>query len=44
MLFADRTSAATLRTNQLRLYCSSVAHVLLAAPRRLAGTALVRAQ
>ena len=46
MLFADRTSAATLRANQLRLYCSSVAYVLLAALRRLglAGTALARAQ
>ena len=46
MLFADRTSAATLRANQLRLYCSSVAYTLLAALRRLglAGTALARAQ
>jgi len=46
MLFADRTSAATLRANQLRLYYSSVAYVLLAALRRLglAGTALARAQ
>ena len=46
MLFADRTSAATLRANQLRLYFSSVAYVLLAALRRLglAGTALARAQ
>jgi hypothetical protein len=45
MLFADRTSAATLRANQLRLYYSSVAYVLLAALRRLglAGTALARA-
>jgi len=45
-LFADRTSAATLRANQLRLYWSSVAYVLLAALRRigLAGTALARAQ
>ena len=45
-LFADRTSAATLRANQLRLYYSSVAYVLLAALRRLglAGTALARAQ
>lgn len=46
MLFADRTSAATLRANQLRLYCSSIAYVLLHALRRLAlaGTALARAQ
>ena len=35
MRFADRTSAATLRANQLRLYCPSVAYVLLAALRRL---------
>ncbi len=40
------TSAATLRANQLRLYCSSVAFTLLAALRRLglAGTALAKAQ
>ncbi len=46
MLFADRTSAATLRANQLRLYYSSVAYLLLAALRRLglAGTALAKAQ
>jgi hypothetical protein len=46
MLFADRTSAATLRANQLRLYFSSVAYLLLSALRRLAlaGTALARAQ
>ena len=46
MLFADRTSAATMRANQLRLYCSSLAYVLLHALRRLglAGTALARAQ
>lgn len=46
MLFADRTSAATLRANQLRLYFSSLAYVLLHALRRLAlaGTALARAQ
>ena len=46
MLFADRTSAATLRANQLRLYYSSVAYVLLATLRRLGltGTALARAQ
>ncbi|MEO8335642.1 MAG: IS1380 family transposase [bacterium] len=46
MLFADRTSAATMRANQLRLYCSSVAYLLLHALRRLAlaGTPLARAQ
>ena len=46
MLFADRTSAATMRANQLRLYCSSLAYVLLHALRRLAlaGTALAHAQ
>lgn len=46
MLFADRTSAATLRANQLRLYCSSIAYLLMSALRRLAlvGTALARAQ
>jgi len=45
-LFADRTSAASFRANQLRLYCSSVAYVLLASLRRLglAGTALAKAQ
>lgn len=46
MLFADRTSAATMRANQLRLYFSSIAYLLLHALRRLAlaGTALARAQ
>ena len=46
MLFADRTSAATMRANQLRLTFSSVAYVLLAALRRLglAGTRLATAQ
>jgi hypothetical protein len=45
-LFADRTSAATLRANQLRLWFSSVAYTLLAALRRLGlqGTDLARAQ
>jgi hypothetical protein len=45
-LFADRTSAATMRANQVRLFCSSVAYVLLSALRRLglAGTELARAQ
>lgn len=35
-LFADRTSATTLRANQLRLWFASMAYVLLAALRRLA--------
>src|SRR3954468_10838472 len=45
-LFADRTSAATMRGNQVRLFCSSIAYVLLEASRRLglAGTGLARAQ
>ncbi len=45
-LFADRTSAATMRANQLRLWFSSVAYLLMHALRRLAlsGTDLARAQ
>jgi len=45
-LFADRTSAHTMRANQVRVYMSSVAYVLLSAIRRLAlrGTDLARAQ
>jgi Transposase DDE domain group 1 len=41
-LFADRTSAATMRANQLRLWFASMAYVLLCALRRigLAHTAL----
>ncbi len=35
-LFADRTSAATMRANQLRLWFASLAYVLLAALRRKA--------
>jgi Transposase DDE domain group 1 len=35
MLFADRTSTAWLRSNQIRLYFSSVAYVLMEALRRL---------
>jgi len=34
-LFADRTSAATMRANQLRLWFASMAYVLLTALRRL---------
>jgi hypothetical protein len=45
-LFADRTSAQTMRANQIRLYLSSVAYLLLHALRRLAlaGTEWARAQ
>jgi len=45
-LFADRTSTAYLRSNQLRVWFSSAAYVLLEALRRLglAGTRLARAQ
>ncbi len=35
-LFADRTSTATMRGNQLRLYLSSIAYILMHALRRLA--------
>jgi len=34
-LFADRTSAATMRANQLRLWLASMAYVLLCALRRI---------
>ena len=45
-LFADRTSTALLRSNQLRLYFSSIAYCLLQALRRLGlrGTAMAQAQ
>jgi hypothetical protein len=45
-LFADRTSTAWLRSNQVRLYFSSVAYLLIEALRRLGleGTELARAQ
>jgi len=45
-LFADRTSAHLMRVNQIRLWMSSVAYVLMDALRRtaLAGTELARAQ
>ena len=44
-LFADRTSTATMVANQLRLWFSSFAYVLLSALRRLAlpGTRLAQA-
>jgi hypothetical protein len=35
-LFADRTSAATMRANQLRLWFASMAYVLMEALRRIA--------
>jgi len=45
-LFADRTSCATMRANQLRLWLSSVAYTLLAALRQfgLAGTEMAQAR
>jgi hypothetical protein len=45
-LFADRTSARTMRGNQVRLFFSSIAYVLLEALRRLGltGTELAQAQ
>jgi len=45
-LFADRTSCATMRANQLRLWFSSVAYTLMLALRRvgLKGTELAKAQ
>lgn len=46
MLFADRTSTAFMRSNQIRLYFSSVAYVLMEALRRLGlkQTELAQAQ
>ncbi len=35
-LFADRTSAHTMRANQLRLWFSSFAYILMSALRRIA--------
>jgi hypothetical protein len=45
-LFADRTSAATMRANELRLWFSSVAYTLMAALRRLGlkGSDLAKAR
>jgi hypothetical protein len=45
-LFADRTSASTMRANQLRLWLSSVAYVLMNALRELGlrGTEFAKAQ
>ncbi len=44
-LYADRTSAATMRANQLRLWFASLAYVLMEAVRRLAlaGTEMANA-
>ena len=46
MLFADRTSTSWLRSNQIRLYFSTVAYLLMQALRQLglAGTELAKAQ
>lgn len=45
-MFSDRLSAHTMRANQLRLWFSSLAYVLVSALRRigLAGTEMARAQ
>jgi hypothetical protein len=45
-LFSDRTSAATMRANQLRLWFSSVAYLMMSALRRLGlkDTDLAKAQ
>ena len=45
-LFADRLSTESIRGNQFRLYCSSIAYMLMQALRRLAlkGTELENAQ
>lgn len=45
-LFADRTSTARMRSNQIRLYFSSIAYCLLQALRQLglAGTTMAKAQ
>jgi Transposase DDE domain group 1 len=46
MLFADRTSCETMRANQLRLYFSTVAYIVMRALREygLKGTELAQAQ
>jgi hypothetical protein len=45
-LFADRVSAETMRANQLRMYFSAIAYILVDGLRRLAltGTDMARAQ
>jgi hypothetical protein len=46
MLFADRTSTSKMHSNQVRLYFSSIAYILVQALRRLglAGTEMAKAQ
>lgn len=46
MLFADRTSCETMRANQVRLYLSTVAYIVMRALREygLAGTEMAQAQ
>ena len=46
MLFADRTSTSWMRSNQIRLYFSTVAYLLMQGLRRLGlvGTELAKAQ
>ena len=46
MLFADRASSTKMKANQLRLYFSSIAYVLMQTLRRigLSGTKLAKAQ
>jgi Transposase DDE domain group 1 len=46
MLFADRTSCATMRANQVRLYLSTVAYLVMRALREfgLQGTEMAQAQ
>ena len=45
-LFADRVSAETMRANQMRLYLSAMAYILVSGLRRLGlqGTELAQAQ
>jgi hypothetical protein len=45
-MFADRTSTALFRSNQIRLYFSSIAYCLMEALRRLGlvGTEMARSQ
>ncbi len=46
MLFADRTNTSLIRSNQIRLYFSTVAYLLMQGLRRLGlvGTELAKAQ
>ena len=46
MLFADRTSTSWMRSNQIRLYFSTVSYLLMQGLRRLGlvGTELAKAQ